>query len=96
VAMNALVCMEVFYLFSVRYMKAPSFTWIGIRGTPRVLLSITIVVGLQIIMTYTPFMQTWFSTTALSIEHLSMVVAAGVILLVMLETEKAISRKIFA
>ena len=95
-AVNALVCMEVFYLFSVRYMKAPSFTWIGIRGTPRVLVSITIVVGLQVIMTYTPFMQTWFATTALSLEQLAMVVAAGVILLTILETEKAISRKLFA
>jgi hypothetical protein len=39
VAVNTLVCMEVFYLFSVRYLKAGSFSWRGVRGTPLVLLA---------------------------------------------------------
>ncbi|PKL94849.1 MAG: carbonate dehydratase, partial [Gammaproteobacteria bacterium HGW-Gammaproteobacteria-9] len=40
VAVNTLVCMEVFYLFSVRYLKAPSFTVQGVKGTPRVLVAV--------------------------------------------------------
>jgi len=93
VAVNALVCMEVFYLFSVRYLKAPSFTWIGIQGTPRVLGAVGLVVALQIIMTYTPFMQTWFATSALSVGQLGTIVAAGVALLIILELEKLVTRR---
>jgi magnesium-transporting ATPase (P-type) len=36
-AVNTLVCMEVFYLFSVRYLKSPLVHLAGVRGTPRVL-----------------------------------------------------------
>ena len=39
-AVNTLVAMEIFYLFSVRYVKAPSFTWVGVQGTPRVLAAV--------------------------------------------------------
>lgn len=52
VAVSTLVCMEVFYLASVRYRKAPSFTWQGVRGTPRVLVAVTGVVLLQMLFTY--------------------------------------------
>jgi hypothetical protein len=64
-AVNTLVAMEVFYLFSVRYLKAPSFTLVGVQGTPRVLLAVGAVVVLQALFTYAPFMQTWFGTRAL-------------------------------
>ena len=93
VAVNTLVCMEVFYLFSVRYLKAPSFTWRGVRGTPRVLLAVAGVFALQLLFTFTPLMQTLFATEALPLLWGVGIVAVGVTLLVILEVEKAVLRR---
>jgi len=95
VAVNTLVAMEVFYLFSVRYLKAPSFTWQGVKGTPLVLLSLAAVVGLQLLFTYAPFMQALFDTRALAFGTGVAVVAAGAAVLLVLEVEKALLRRLF-
>jgi magnesium-transporting ATPase (P-type) len=87
-AVNTLVAMEVFYLFSVRYLKAPSFTLVGVQGTPRVLVAVGVVVGLQSLFTYAPFMQTWFGTRALSPADVLLCALAGLAVLVLLEGEK--------
>jgi magnesium-transporting ATPase (P-type) len=93
VAVNTLVCMEVFYLFSVRYLKAPSFTLQGVKGTPRVLAAVAAVVGLQALFTWAPFMQRLFGSAALPPEALLPVLGAGVAVLVVLELEKALLRR---
>ncbi len=94
VAVNTLVCMEVFYLFSVRYLKAPSFTLQGVKGTPRVLAAVAAVVLLQAAFTYLPFMQRLFSTEALPVDVGAVIVAVGVSMLVVLELEKALMRRL--
>ncbi|WP_119355387.1 cation-transporting P-type ATPase [Azohydromonas sediminis] len=96
VAVNTLVCMEVFYLFSVRYLKAPSFTWQGVKGTPRVLAAVAGVFVLQLAFTYAPFMQTLFRTEALALATGAAIVAVGVALLVVLELEKMLLRRLGA
>jgi len=94
VAVNTLVCMEVFYLFSVRYLKAPSFTAEGVKGTPRVLMAVFGVFLLQLMFTYAPFMQSLFASEALSLTTGMFVVLAGVAVLVILEIEKALLRRL--
>ncbi|WP_313484488.1 HAD-IC family P-type ATPase [Stutzerimonas kunmingensis] len=93
VAVNTLVCMEVFYLFSVRYLKAPSFTVQGVKGTPRVLVAVFGVFALQLMFTYAPFMQSLFASEALPLATGVLVVLAGVAVLVILEIEKALLRR---
>ena len=93
-AVNTLVCMEVFYLFSVRYLQAPAFTWQGVRGTPRVLVAVAGVVVLQLLFTYAPLMQFLFQTEALPLQWGVVIVSTGVALLVMLEVEKAVLRRV--
>jgi magnesium-transporting ATPase (P-type) len=93
VAVNTLVAMEVFYLFSVRYLKAPSFTLQGVKGTPRVLLAVAAVFVLQLAFTYAPFMQTFFATTPLPLSTGAATVAVGVVVLVVLELEKLLLRR---
>ena len=93
VAVNTLVCMEVFYLFSVRYLKAGSFTLQGVKGTPLVLLAVTAVVVLQLFFTYTPFMHALFGSAALPLQALPAIVAAGVAVFVVLELEKWVLRR---
>jgi magnesium-transporting ATPase (P-type) len=93
VAVNTLVCMEVFYLFSVRYLKAPSFTLQGVKGTPRVLAAVAGVFVLQLLFTYLPAMQLLFRTEALSLGMGLQIFAVGAVLLVVLEIEKALLRR---
>jgi magnesium-transporting ATPase (P-type) len=93
VAVNTLVCMEVFYLFSVRYLKAPSFTVQGVKGTPRVLLAVFGVFALQLLFTYAPFMQSLFASEALPLATGALVVLTGVAVLLILEVEKALLRR---
>ena len=50
-ALNTLVAMEVFYLFSVRYLRAASITWEGMKGTQPVLIAVAIVIVLQALVT---------------------------------------------
>jgi magnesium-transporting ATPase (P-type) len=92
-AVNTLVAMEVFYLFSVRYLKAPSFTGAGVQGTPRVLLAVGVVVLLQALFTYAPFMQSWFNTRALHPADVLLCALAGLAVLVLLELEKWVLRQ---
>jgi len=92
-AVNALVSMEVFYLMSVRYLKSRSFHWIGVQGTPRVLGAVLLVVALQVAMTYLPWLQRVFDTQALGPGQLTVVVAIGITVLLVLELEKMVLRR---
>ena len=92
-AVNALVAMEVCYLFSVRYLKNPSFTWVGVQGTPRVLVAVGAVLLLQSLFTYAPFMQGLFDTRALGPQALLVAALSGLVVLVLLEGEKALLRR---
>ena len=93
VAVNTLVCMEVFYLFSVRYLKSRSFTWTGVKGTPRVLAAVAGVFVLQLIFTYAPFMQQLFASRPLPLAIGVQIVTVGVAVLVILEVEKGLLRR---
>jgi magnesium-transporting ATPase (P-type) len=93
VAVNTLVAMEIFYLFSVRYLKARSFTWQGVKGTPLVLTSVAAMVLLQAAFTYAPPMQTLFHTQALGVRTVIEIVAVGFSVLVVLEVEKWLRRR---
>ena len=95
-AVNTLVAMEVFYLFSVRYLRAPSFTFEGVKGTKPVLIAVFAVFGLQLLFTYAPFMETFFHSRPLSFATGLQIVAVGVALLVLLEIEKFLRRRLLA
>ena len=91
-AVNTLVAMEVFYLFAVRYLDNPSLTLRGALGTPAVWVVIGLIVLLQWLFTFLPFMQTLFGTASLGIPALLMAPAAGVLVLLVLELEKRVRR----
>ncbi|WP_370540560.1 HAD-IC family P-type ATPase [Azospirillum sp. INR13] len=93
VAVNTLVVMEVFYLFSVRYLRAPSLTFRGVLGTRPVLIAVGVVTALQLVFTYAPFMEALFDTRPLGVAQGLPVLAAGVLLFAVLEIEKLIRRR---
>jgi len=94
VAVNTLVAMEVFYLFSVRYLRTPSFTFRGVKGTRPVLIAVFTVFGLQLAFTYAPFMEAFFDSRPLAILVGIEVVLVGLALLVLLEMEKLVFRRV--
>lgn len=94
-AVNTLVVMEIFYLFSVRYLRAPSLTLKGIAGTRAVLIAVAIVVFLQLIFTYAPFMEALFDTRPVDFIHGLEIIGVGIALFVILEIEKWLRLRLF-
>ena len=62
IAVNTIVVMEIFYLFSVRYVHGTSLTWQAALGTPAVLIGVATVVAAQLVFTYSPAMNSVFVT----------------------------------
>jgi len=91
---NTLCVLEIFYLFSVRYLHAPSFSTRGVKGTPAVLAAVALVIVAQLLFTYTPWMQSVFDTRPVPLLEGVVIVACGVLLLVILEVEKALMRRL--
>ncbi len=89
-AVNTLVVMEIFYLFSLRYGYSGSLTWRGIMGTPAVLIAIAVVITAQLFFTYLPAMQSIFGTESISIKDGILIIGTGVALFVIIEIEKQI------
>jgi magnesium-transporting ATPase (P-type) len=88
---NTIVVMEIFYLFSVRYVHGTSLTWQGVLGTPAVLTALVVVVAAQLAFTYVPAMQSVFETEAIPLRDGALIVGIGVALLILVEIEKRLA-----
>ena len=89
-AVNTLVVLEIFHLFHVRNLHGTSFNLQAIKGTPVIWLTITLVTAAQFAITYVPALQQVFGTTAVPLVDGLVVVSLGVVLLVVLEVDKAL------
>lgn len=87
---NMIVVMEIFYLFSVRYVHGTSLTWQGILGTRAVLIGVVIVVAAQFAFTYLPPLQAIFGSRPISLGDGIVIVAIGLVFLMIVEVEKRI------
>jgi len=85
---------EIFYLFNVRYLHGGSFRWQGVLGTPAVLTAIAVLVAAQLLFTYAPFMQAIFDTRPIGLADGLLILAVGAGLMILLELEKAIMRRV--
>ena len=92
-AVNTLVVMEVFYLFSVRYLRAPSFKLAQLFSSRATLIAVVVVVTLQLFFTYVPFMEQFFDTRPVDFVHGLEIIALGTALFLILELEKFVLRK---
>jgi len=90
---NAIVVFEIFYLFNVRYLSMRSFTWTGALGTRAVRIAIVAVVLAQLAFTYLPAMQALFDTRPVAIVDGILILAAGLVLMIVLEIEKLVLRR---
>jgi magnesium-transporting ATPase (P-type) len=90
VVVNTLVALEIFYLFSVRYVHGTSLTLRGVVGTPAILAGVAAVTAAQFLFTYAPFMQAVFSTRPLAVVDGLLIVGVGAAMLAVVEIEKRV------
>ena len=96
IVVNAIVVMEIFYLFSVRYSRKTSLTWRSAIGTPAVLIGVGAVCTLQLGFTYLPFMQSIFQTRPVALVDALVILGAGMTLFIIVEIEKRVRRRILS
>ncbi len=89
---NTIVVMEIFYLFSVRYVHGSSLTLEGVLGTPAVLMGVGIVIAAQLALTYLPFMNAIFQTRPVSAADGLVVIGVSIGMLIFVELEKLVRR----
>ncbi len=78
-AMNGLVAAQMTYLLVCRQRHALSFTLRGIRKNPAILPAFALLIVLQCLLCYHPWLQTAFHTQPLSWHLWSLVVAQGLL-----------------
>jgi magnesium-transporting ATPase (P-type) len=88
VAVNTIVVMEIFYLFSIRYVHGTSLSWRAALGTPAVLTGVATVVVAQLVFTYWPAMNAVFKSRPVGLLDGMAIIAIGIVLLVILEAEQ--------
>ncbi|MDI4639277.1 MULTISPECIES: cation-transporting P-type ATPase [Halomonadaceae] len=87
-AVNTLVLMEIFYLFSVRFLRTPSLTWERMFNSRAAIIAVAVVAVLQLMFTYAPFMERFFDTRPVDFVHGVEILLIGVGLFAVLELEK--------
>jgi magnesium-transporting ATPase (P-type) len=92
-AVNTLVVMEVFYLFSVRSLRTRTLSVTGIVGTRAVAVAVLVVVSLQLIFTYAPFMQFFFDSRPMGLREAAIILGVGIVVFALLEIEKAVRNR---
>src|SRR5690606_21339228 len=84
-AVNAIVVMQIFYLFNVRYLHTASMNWRAVRGTPALLAALAAVAAAQFAFTYLPFMQEVFGSAPVPFWDRVGIICVGLLLLLLLE-----------
>ncbi|MDO7598037.1 MAG: cation-transporting P-type ATPase [Pseudomonadota bacterium] len=93
VAVNTVVMFEIFYLFSARYLLAPSLNYEGFFGNRYVLYAIGLLLLIQLSFTYFGPMQMLFATTDMDLNAWLRVIAVTSSVLILVEIEKFLLRK---
>jgi magnesium-transporting ATPase (P-type) len=90
---NTLVGFEVFYLINTRYLKESSLSLDGLFGNSYALGAIGLVIVLQVMFTYVPFMQNLFGVAPIHPASWTRIVLVTAAALFIVETEKFMLRK---
>ncbi|WP_455289204.1 HAD-IC family P-type ATPase [Cupriavidus necator] len=89
-AVNTLVVMEIFHLFFIRNFYTTSLNWKAVRGTKVVWAATAVITVAQFAITYLPVLQTVFATESVPFGDGVLVIAIGIALFAIVETEKQI------
>ena len=86
-AVNLIVFGEIFYLFNCRSLQFPMFK-LGFFSNGWLLLGVLIMVFLQLIFTYAPFMNTIFDTAPIDLSTWIIIIFYGFIIYLLAESDK--------
>jgi magnesium-transporting ATPase (P-type) len=89
-AVNTLVSMEMVHLFFIRNFYSTSLNWTAVRGTKVVWAVVVTITAAQFAITYLSPLQAVFATESVPLLDGLLVVAIGVALFAIIETEKQI------
>ena len=92
-AVNTLVCSQIFYLFNSRFLLASSLSLARLFTNRVVWIAVGALAVLQLIFVYAPFMQRLFGSAALEIRHWLVPLGIGLAIFLIVEAEKAIFRR---
>lgn len=93
ITLNAIVMAQLFHLYNCRTELAPAFNRHFFDNKIAFLVS-ALLIALQFFITYVPFMHTLFGTAPLTWEDWIYPVAFGAVVFIIVEIEKAISRRV--
>ncbi|TAN48493.1 MAG: HAD family hydrolase [Methylococcaceae bacterium] len=93
VAVNALVMGEIAYLFNSRLLHGSSLSWSGLVGNRYVLGAVVLMLELQGLFSYLPFMQRLFGTADISVDAWLRIAGFGLLLFLVVELEKLALRR---
>ncbi|MDS4027514.1 MAG: cation-transporting P-type ATPase [Candidatus Contendobacter sp.] len=93
-AVNALVLGEIFYLFNSRYIHGSVLSRAGLLGSRPVLISMGLMLLLQLAFTYFPLLQHLMGTEPIRLADWGIVTLAGMVILLLVELEKAVWRQV--
>jgi magnesium-transporting ATPase (P-type) len=94
-ALNTLVVMEIFHLFYIRNIYGTSLTWKAVRGTKVVWMAIMVITSAQLAITYISSLQAIFATESIPFKDGLLIIGAGVVLFIILETEKQLRLRLY-
>ncbi|WP_369160574.1 cation-transporting P-type ATPase [Candidatus Thiodiazotropha sp. LNASS1] len=91
VAMNMFVFGELFYLFNCRSLRYSMFQ-LGVFSNRWLILGVTVMAGLQILMTYVPTMNLLFGTAPIGLVEWGLILGGGLAIYTVVGTEKWMRR----
>ena len=92
VAVNVVIFVELFYLFNARSLTRSPFQ-IGFFSNPWVFAGAAAMILLQLLFTYTPFMNTAFNSAPIGAGSWLRILAAGFMVTLIVGIEKGIVRR---
>jgi magnesium-transporting ATPase (P-type) len=92
-AANTLVMCEVFYLINVRHILAPTLNFNGLFGNRIAIAAMAVVIGLPLLLTCLPVMNTLFGTAPLDAVDWLLVVLVSATVVPPVELEKVTLRR---
>ena len=92
-AVNVFMSVQVFYLFACRSLRRSLFTY-NPFSNPIILLGVGVVIALQLLFTYAPFMQVAFGTASISGSEWAVIVAIGLGTMVFMDLIGVVLRRL--
>jgi magnesium-transporting ATPase (P-type) len=94
VAVNALVLVELFYLFTCRFLNQTIFSRLFLVGSLPMLIASVSVIGLQVVFSYLPQSQQLFGLVSISGVDWLIIVFCTFPVMLIVEAEKFVQRKL--